>query len=228
MKRTLITIVLFFVLALVTACNGGNENAKDGTCANNADCPDNFLCLEEQCIEIGCTESSECALGYYCDATYTCTTGCSEDIDCVAGEACNTQTNTCEDYGCRDTELDCEIGEYCDTTTGECYADSRAHCNSCSHSYTNPSAGCGQGMECLYWDVGEFCNNDNQCDPGFTCSEVAFGTKYCTLDYCFAECNPSDAEACPRGYVCGQYFSDLPTTYCISDCDYMNKNGFTQ
>ena len=223
-------VLMYFLLAFLLACNGnGEDGSRDGTCANNADCPDNFLCLEEQCVEIGCTESSECALGYYCDASYSCSTGCSEDADCVAGEACNKQTNTCEAYGCRDTELDCALGEYCDTTTGECYADSRNHCDTCSYSYTNPSGGsCTNGTECMYWEVGDFCSNDNQCDPGFTCSEVFWGVNYCTMDYCLAQCNANEEEACPRGYVCAQLYLDDPTNYCVADCEFMVESGFSQ
>ena len=219
--RILSTILLAFTLA---CNNGGDTSTKDGTCGNNADCPDNFLCLEEQCVEIGCTESTECALGYYCDASYSCTPGCSEDVDCVAGESCNTTTNTCEAYGCRDTELDCEYGEYCDQTTGECYPDNRNLCGTCDVLAMNS---CGNGAECLYY-AGDYCNNDNDCDEGYSCDPGLdlFG-KICHLDFCFFECNANDAEACPRGYTCAQAIQGDPRNFCIADCEFMQNNGYS-
>ncbi|MFT5685497.1 MAG: hypothetical protein ACI8RZ_006449 [Myxococcota bacterium] len=224
MMRTLTTILLAFILAFATACSGGDgDGTKDGVCANSADCPDNFLCLEEVCTEIGCTESSDCALGYFCDATYTCTTGCSEDVDCIAGETCNTNSNTCEAYGCRDTQLDCAYGEFCDQTTGECYSDDRDHCGSCD-VFSNNS--CGNGAECFAFG-GDSCNSANDCDPGYSCDGNFTGIpgQICHIDFCEVECNVNEEEACPRGFTC---LAAGPTGFCSADCAFMTENGFLE
>ncbi len=218
-------ILTTLLLALTLSCSGsGDGPAKDGACANNADCPDNFLCLEEVCTEIGCTESSDCALGYYCDATYTCTTGCSEDIDCIAGESCDEATNTCGEYGCRDTDLDCEYGEFCDTTSGECYPDTRDLCGGCDITVPNPT--CDVGAECAAYG-GDSCNTDNDCPDGQACDLFSDG-KFCHMDVCLFQCNASDSEACPRGFSCTEAYVGDPTTYCVADCEYLLENGFLQ
>ena len=212
------------LLALTIGCNNGTGSVNDGTCVNSADCPDNFLCLEEVCVEIGCSESSECALGYFCDATYTCTTGCSEDLDCVAGETCDEATNTCGAYGCRDTQLDCSYGEYCDQTTGECYPESAALCNTCDVTAFNNTCGDGTCSPELGEEGGQTCSRDNDCADGYSCDLFTGLGNICHIDYCAQSCNINAEEPCSRGFTCA---SDGFGNYCFPDtgCDYLVQNN---
>ena len=52
-----------------------------------------------------CLTSLDCSFQQYCNTTYSCIDGCESDTDCYSGEQCNKNTNTCESYGCRSTQL---------------------------------------------------------------------------------------------------------------------------
>jgi hypothetical protein len=130
----------------------------------------------------------------------------------MAGESCDMNTNTCEEYGCRDTQLDCPIGEYCDTGSGDCYDDPYGSCDSCSYDqnlddilalYFGETL---QNRHCVQWDLGA------------------------TTFYWLALCNINEGEnACPRGFVCVEDIYDDPDTLvdaCIGDCDYYRQKGY--
>ena len=142
----------------------------------------------------------------------------------MAGETCDESTNTCGEYGCRDTELDCEYGEYCDTTTGECYPDDRNLCGTCDITAANNT--CGPGAECAAYG-GDTCWTDADCAAGESCDLFADGF-YCHRDWCLHQCDTNDANACPRGFSCTAAFVGDPTTFCVADCEYLVDNGFLQ
>ena len=59
----------------------------------------------KECQEAECLTSLDCSFQQYCNTTYSCIDGCESDTDCYSGEQCNKDTNTCESYGCRSTQI---------------------------------------------------------------------------------------------------------------------------
>jgi hypothetical protein len=168
----------------MAGCGGGTAAPA---CRDNGDCGENQACIVDLgiCQDVDCLDSSSCGRREYCDeTTFVCRAGCAEDSDCDAGEACNLVSNTCEPYGCRDTELDCSIGETCNEVTGECVRDPRGHCDLCTPDFWTPAGSCrDSGAFCLYVD------------------EAAIDA------YCLLEC--AAATDCPRGYQCVDAGSDF-------------------
>ena len=194
------TAVSFLVLA---SCATEAEPA----CIDNGDCGEGQACLLETCQDVQCLSSSECGIREDCDdETYVCRAGCLESDDCQAGEECNAGTNTCEVYGCRDTDLDCSIGETCSQATGECITDDRGHCDRCEPDmWGDPSGTCRSADAfCLGWE-GE---------PD---------------SFCLLQCEaPTD---CPRGYECvdtGQDFDfdGRSDAICSAYCPLLYENGW--
>ena len=196
---SLIAVLLGVLTAgtIVSACAGGGEPIA--ACVDNGDCSEGEACLLDVCEPVQCLSSTQCGIREYCDdETYVCRAGCLEDTDCRAGEACNTGTNTCEAYGCRDTQLDCAIGETCNAVTGECVFDNSGHCDTCqpdpwgfepSGSCTNRNAVCG--------------------------SFIDAPDQY----FCFQPCTaPGQPDACPRGYECIDNAFGDGFPYCIAFC----------
>ena len=179
--RTLLsTVALVATLGVsaglgLSACDGGAAALE---CVDNGDCSDGEACLLNACEPVQCLASAGCGIGESCvTETYVCRIGCVEDGDCRAGETCNTGSNTCESYGCRDTQLDCAIGESCNLVTGECVRDGRGHCDMCD---PDPWG----------FDLRGTCiDRDAMC---LTFDGLDF--------FCFQSC--SDNNPCPRGYIC--------------------------
>lgn len=201
---------LFFVLSLLTGCSGSGGRIE---CSDNAGCQ-NQACVDNQCVDVDCLNSNDCNLYEYCsDVEYTCVSGCSADTDCMAGESCDVETNTCIEYGCRDTQLDCPIGDYCNRNSGDCYDDPEGTCDFCTEdqSYADQLellfGGSLQDRHCVQWD--------------------AAGTTF----YWLSLCNPNQgSEACPRGFACYENIYDpssgLEVAACIGDCDYYRQEGY--
>ena len=131
----------------------------------------------------------------------------------MAGESCDVETNTCIEYGCRDTQLDCPIGDYCNRNSGDCYDDPEGTCDFCTEdqSYADQLellfGGSLQDRHCVQWD--------------------AAGTTF----YWLSLCNPNQgSEACPRGFACYENIYDpssgLEVAACIGDCDYYRQEGY--
>lgn len=194
------TAVSFLVLS---SC--GSEVTP--ACVDNGDCGEGQACLLETCQEVQCLASSECGIREYCDdETFVCRAGCLESDDCQAGEECNAGTNTCELYGCRDTDLDCSIGETCSQATGECIRDPRGHCDQCEpDAWGDPAGTCrDSGAFCLYLDESPDT-------------------------FCLQDCNT--ATDCPRGYECidtGQDFDydGRSDSICYAYCPLLYDNGW--
>jgi len=243
LMRTILCVLLSVLF--VFSCNTATEQepVAGDACANTSECGDGQLCLSEVCTDVGCTVSEDCAFQQYCDESFACVDGCGDSSDCIAGQECDVASNTCVDYGCRDSNLDCGYGEFCDTTTGECYPDERRHCGSCDVASTGNQ--CGQGSQCTAWLSGGECDGRNggeevfgviiewgngdcapgqHCDP-FTHDQVATGIGYCHEDYCVVPCEISQEEACPRGFDCYDVFGDGSFDGCVGDCSYMLENG---
>ena len=200
---------LMFLAALLSGCNGATGPA----CADNAQC-NNQACIEGVCRDVDCLASSECQLYEYCHPEeYTCTPGCSEDTDCLAGESCDMSSNTCEGYGCRDTQLDCEIGEFCNASSGDCYDDPYGTCDTCSYSENSDDI-----LDLIIY--GEV-NGDRHC--------VQWDAAGSTF-YWLALCNVNQGtDACARGFTCvPDIYGDatMRVDACIGDCDYYRQNGY--
>ena len=206
MNRVLIPFI--FLMALLSGCATGSGPA----CADNAQCT-NQACIEGVCRDVDCLSSSDCQLYEFCnDVDYTCTAGCAEDTDCMAGESCNTDTNTCEDYGCRDTQLDCPIGQFCNASSGDCFDDPYGTCDMCTYNDNSNDifelllGGSLYDRHCVQWDQA--------------------GTTF----YWLAICDVNDgADACARGFTCVPDIygdSTMRVDACIGDCDYYRQNGY--
>lgn len=187
-----------------SSCNPGPATPA---CVDNGDCGEGEACLLETCTPVDCLSSSDCRIREYCDdETYVCRAGCSSDTDCIAGEACDLASNTCESYGCRDTELDCAIGEHCSAVTGECTRDPKGHCDRCS---PDPWG----------FDVQGTCR-DNE----------AFCLTFDGFDFfCLMQC--VDAPDCPRGYECVATGEDFdfdgrPDSVCLAYCPLLYDKGW--
>ena len=196
---------LFLVFGALSACNGGGGASIE--CVDNADCTDGEACLLNVCEPVQCLSSESCAIREFCDTdTYVCRAGCEADEDCQAGESCNVGTNTCEVYGCRDTNLDCAIGEVCSPVSGQCQYAHNGHCDTCE-------------PDLLWGDVNGSCQDRD-----------AFCLTFDGEDFfCFQECTPG-ANDCPRGYVCDgtqDFDGDGRIDYtCGAYCPTLYANGW--
>ncbi|MFT7522027.1 MAG: hypothetical protein ACI9MC_004179 [Kiritimatiellia bacterium] len=197
MTRHLMT--LFAAAALFVSCTS-NGALKEGECYDNGNCDEGMACIEGQCETVDCLDSTVCRVGEYCDLdNYVCRAGCNDDHDCIAGESCDTALNTCETYGCRDTDLDCSIGEACNQVTGQCDRDPRAHCSTCTYDVWTGQDDCPTSATCLSFE-GE--------EDGF----------------CFFDCRlggPDDQ--CPRGFECADYGAGAA---CVAYCPLLRDNGW--
>lgn len=191
MMRSILLASSVFLLS----CSG-SSNLR---CIDNGDCDGIAVCNEIGiCEAVECTQPDQCNLGFTCDEANTCVVGCSGDGDCLAGETCGA-TNQCEPYGCRTTQLDCSYGERCDAQSGQCIQDTAPHCQ----------------PQCTVDFFGDSCAAQS---PGAACACFADNGVECTESYCLVECNPTSADACPRGYQCAQIFQDNPASFCFADC----------
>ncbi len=192
------TWMLFGLLA----CGASGSDVPD--CIDHGECAEGQACIADVCLDVDCMASSSCDIGQYCNPdSFSCVDGCLEDEDCRAGEVCESDTRTCESYGCRSTELDCPVGTSCNVSTGECIAASA--CGGCNVNNVNSCQGGGRGTSqyCLPYD------------------DISVG-------YCFPECNRSD-DSCPAGFYC---YKNLPigllqtADVCIADCPWLTDNGY--
>lgn len=190
-------IVLIAMMAIGCGTSSGPE------CIDNGDCSDGQACLLEVCEDVECLASEDCNIREYCNTeTYVCRAGCEDDGDCIAGESCDTASNTCEEYGCRDTQLDCAIGEICREVTGECEFAHAGHCDRCE---PDPFA----------WEMNGTCANRN----------AVCGTYDGVESFCFQPCVQGQADACPRGYECVEQAS-FGGTFCSAFCPTLYENGW--
>lgn len=195
-----------FALTVLAGCTGGTSPVNG--CIDNSKCDEGQACIFAAdavegdlgtCQDVECLASDGCNLREYCDTeTYVCRAGCAGDEDCAAGESCNVETNTCEDYGCRNTTLDCPVGDFCNAVTGECSRDRRDHCEICEPDvwagiYVCPSSPDGASCYITRADqtdgyCGYYCDPDRADDPsvgcpaGFQCSPLQDGEYVCVAD----------------------------------------------
>ena len=208
-------------------------------CAQSVDCGNGLLCVNNQCMEPECASSSDCQIEEYCSDLFQCVSGCTLNSDCFAGDLCIEQQ--CTPRGCRDAELDCKVGEYCDDNSRTCYEDSFDHCGQCSFSQWENGI---DGGECVAYRFDEFssCNWDeaNQRGTGCLSLESCF-PRYlfdpyeseggvCASVFKFKTCNPNDEQPCPRGFSCyedvyNDPYQQPPINVCISDCEFLIRNG---
>lgn len=167
--------------------------SKAPQCVDNGQCGDMQACIEEECVQVECLASAQCGLEQFCDVQrdYTCKSGCEHNTDCQAGFDCNPDSHQCEAYGCRSTDLDCGYGEVCDESSGECKRAQGDHCKTCSDPYFG--SGCNKGT-CYLFDEESFAS------------------------YCVVDCNPSQEDACPRGYECVDVLGDGASYGCFAWC----------
>lgn len=173
-------------------------------CSDNADCQDMEVCVRTNpsrpgvCADVECVTNEHCDLGAYCSSApdYVCTPGCNADDDCRAGQTCNVSTNSCQAYGCRDTELDCAYGEFC--TNGSCVADTAPHCDGSCDPFTPNS--CGAGNACAAWNLHGSCNlsnNDSDCGNNQYCGAFEIDES--------SSCDSLFNTGCPTGWNCGYF-----------------------
>ncbi|TNE85107.1 MAG: hypothetical protein EP330_27275 [Deltaproteobacteria bacterium] len=204
---------------LVVLLSGCGTSA--GGCVDNADCADLQVCARQSanqpgtCTNVECVTNEDCALGNFCnEAGFFCAPGCTSNLDCRAGENCDVNSNTCVQYGCRDTNLDCAYGEFCQN--GSC-VDATGHCEvGCDTDFD-----CGSGY-CLGFDsTGTFNCAFTGCPSGQACyyTDASMTTTECLVNRCLAGCSqPTD---CPRGFQCQPI--DGIGSLCIADCEYIDQ-----
>ncbi len=191
--RTLLLALPLAALPLLSACGG----EKAAACADNVDCEDGQACIDEECQDVTCLTSADCEIQQYCDADFECSAGCSIDDDCLAGQSCNTDTNQCQAYGCRNTQLDCNYGEQCDVTTGQCYVADEGLCTATCDIF---SPNCGGDSECVAMEYVGDCDagdGDRGCPANSPCAIVEVDES----DTCDWFGFPDDS-ACPSGWAC--------------------------
>lgn len=232
-------ILAIFFLLIQMACtpSKSSEVEEGGNCGNSAECAEGQLCLKNECRNVDCLTSTDCDIEQYCSEQYSCERGCETDEDCFAGDECNTAAQTCESYGCRETQLDCEIGEFCNVPTGECYADDAPHCRTCLiDDLLLPSV----GEECLLWNelggncvVDLFFGTQQGCASDEVCYPVDPNDPFnsngtCWKSYAVMTCDISAEEPCPRGFSCvGLSYTDGSVVdVCYGDCQYYRENGY--
>jgi hypothetical protein len=214
-RTLLLSAVAFTVTFLLAACG---TRAELG-CRDNAECAQGEACIlppavdgvaqPGTCQDVECLASAECGIREYCDPdTYVCRAGCTQDVDCRAGETCNTDSNTCEAYGCRDTELDCSVGERCNAVTGQCERDARDLCAPCQEDFWRGRYVCpgnpGDG-EC-------YVTREDQRVP--TCGH-----------YCDPDAGDDPVNGCPAGFSCSPLQPDN-VTVCVADCEFLESRGW--
>lgn len=172
---------LFLTFLMLGACG---EPAPE--CVDHGNCDEGEVCVNSECRVAECLTSDECGYQHFCDQTrFVCREGCRADTDCLAGQTCDKPNKTCMDAACTSTELDCPVGTFCDAVTGACYEGDLAECDTCN---ANNPLDCGNGSYCLA--VGDpqpgycfhFCDTQDECPSGFTCTDVGGTSKVCVSD----------------------------------------------
>ena len=200
MRGFIATFLLFFAAFGLAGCG-----TPASGCQDNAGCGDLQVCVQTRqgqpgiCADVECVTNADCDLGEFCQPPdYTCEPGCDSDLDCRAGQTCNLGTNTCEEYGCRNTDLDCNYGEFC--TNGTCVPDTAPHCDNGCDPFVGGS--CGAGNQCVAWNLYASCNlinGDGDCPNGQYCGAFEIDES--------SSCNSLTNSGCPAGWNCA--FFDL-------------------
>ena len=248
--------VLFAMLTIVvTVVSCTTKKVYEGDCEYNSDCEAGQVCREATCQTVDCIEATDCSFGQYCTEMNACESGCKDNNDCLAGETCNVETNVCEAYGCRETQLDCGYGEYCDVTTGTCYEASEQTCDTCSRDQECGTGGgciptiftgeacdaadanaCGGDPSngCWIMEMGDSCNplrGDADCEAGWYCDLFDTFSAYCHRDECITStCTVTCDVNSGSTDECPRGFgcSDYLGTgqgYCAGDCGWMLEKG---
>jgi len=133
------------------------------------------------------------------------------------------------------------IGEYCNTASGQCEQDSFNNCGvDCTldelYGFVDPPG------ECLLWEInldiscsdtttGGGCPEPQQiCVPESALSggdPFSFGG-VCVDAYRFNTCNPTELDACPRGFTCTEitYGDGSSINVCAGDCPFYRSEGY--
>ena len=215
-------------LLLVIGCRFSDK--AEQPCYNSADCSDGEKCFSGQCLEVDCFHSEDCLFGEYCAEDYECKTGCFVDGDCHSGDGCNVNSNQCESYGCRDSQLDCRIGEFCIDAT--CQVSEPSPCQTCS--YEEWTEGMEPDQECVLYSFAEGsscdwrqntgCPEHLNCYPDDGLGLVEEGI--CVNAFAFLRCQTQTD--CPRGFFCKEdiYQNGGGVNVCWADCRFYLEQGY--
>jgi hypothetical protein len=213
--------MLALLAALLLAVSCGERDLPE--CYDHGECGEGEACIADGCERVACLDNGHCQLQQYCDVSgdaYVCVDGCTVDDDCPAGEACDVDTHACDIAPCRSTVLDCAYGEVCEQ--GSCVVDERAHCQLCD---AMEAAICPDEGTCFMdVDDSELCQRDEDCAPEQSCDELIEG-RYCHTDRCRYDCDPADADSCPRGWVCQESLTQDDAYTCAADCRWLEDQG---
>jgi hypothetical protein len=216
------------LLLLLSACDGSKAAEE---CVQNGDCEEGQACIDGSCATVDCLSSAGCDIQQYCGDDFTCKDGCDADEDCFAGERCDTSTNTCRDYGCRDTQLDCDYGQICDVVSGQCYDWAEDHpgadlCGSCDPSVTTGRCG-NDGLCFLAEEQGACSSTTFSCPSGQACGIAEYDDSSSCFDTVFhSDCR--SGEYCLDSYGAqGPFCSRVAcfTGQCYEGCDPDDPNA---
>ena len=197
-------------------------------CVLDSDCPDDLLCVQNQCASVECYGHSDCGYGYLCQSDGFCELGCNDSATCPAGEAC--VDGFCEPNVCENTELDCAIGELCED--GVCAQPDFPLCQPCSFSDWQQSS--LETGECVIYtfDTGLSCTwpEDSGCPEYWSCfPEDGVGSTsagFCVASFWYLYC--AEQSDCPRGLSCDMILGDNEPSVCWADCLTVLENDFLE
>ncbi|HVI01703.1 MAG TPA: hypothetical protein VM869_23465 [Enhygromyxa sp.] len=178
--------------------NGDGDDEGDGDgdepLACDPPCPEDSICKNGECIELG---TCPCPEGSYCNLmTNTCIEGCLTGADCDDDYYCDVINKQCEP-GCGGDE-DCPEGQYCDLSVHEC---------------TDPCAGCeDDGNPCTYESCTFGGCQTGNLRYGEACSGADDGNE-CTVRACDGEGTCTHLPV-SEGVAC-----DVANTCKTSECD---------
>jgi hypothetical protein len=138
----------------------------------------------------------------------------------MAGEDCNTDSHTCEPYGCRNTALDCPVGTTCNTSTGQCNEVAGLCTTTCDVGAMGNT--CGSNATCEVGETSNECRNDRDCDTGYLCDMFLASHDECYEDQ---DCSAGTCEGAIPGFYPGQCVISLcHRDFCMPNCQVTAQN----
>jgi hypothetical protein len=164
-----------------------SDSCSAWQCNYDSDCPNNYSCVNNQCISGGydsgaggCTQPSDCASGQNCGSDGQCHSGDCSNSGCPSGFQCKLSGGTLQCIGSTTRDGGAGDGSNGDSSISGCLNDTQC-------------ASLGAGAKCL---DGVCTRASDTCFDGTQCPS----NDQCVSGVCTPACDAT--HACPTGYSC--------------------------